>query len=368
MTIAARLGVLLEDQEGRFLANLGGYTKVTVNKGLNTVGEATVTIPDVYPIDFFKEYQRVKISWTKDGRTPTLIDGLLWHVVGALYREDAKEVELMLIDSLGLLEGVIIAYPSESIYADKTLENGNNGPADDLIKAYVRENGGNLTVDGTRGLGLFNVEPDRSLGYVTSKEAAFRPLLETCRELADDSAAHGQPIYYDVRHSENSAVFTFIVRVGFWGVLQTETGLRFSKRAGTLADVNVTYDFRKKVNWVYVGGEGQGLERTIAKVIRPGYRRLGRFDVRESFVDASSAEEDEALESEGYAELERLRSKPVLTARLVEGPGAFFGFNYNLGDLVLAEARGMLFNAIIDAYSISAEGTTINTEVRITSI
>lgn len=362
-----RLSIALGNQEQQFIGNLSGYLRASFSRALNTPGEGSIVLPDVYPPDFFQELQRVRVTWAKDGRTPALLGDTIWHVKGMIYDEDNQTVELLVVDNLGLLKNVIIAYPADSEYADKTEENGNNGPVDDLIKAYVRENGGSLTVDGFRGLGLIAVDPDRSMGHVTSKQASYQPLLDTIKSLADESKAKGLSLYYDLVQYERGFL-RFVMRYGLWGTMQTDTGLRFSKRSGTLTNVVITYDYREKTNLVIVGGEGQGLERITATIRRPDYQRIGMYDFGERFVDASSAETAEAMESEAYTELERTRVKPKLTASLVEGPGAYFGFNYNLGDLVVAEARKQSFTAIIDAFSVSAEGENVSTDVRITSV
>ena len=357
-----RLGVELETQGGEFITDLGDYVRISVSRSLNNIGEGTVTLPNRFTPDFFQEFMRLRITHPESGE---LVGGTRWHIKGDTYDGDSDTLGLIVVDDLGLLAGEIVAYPADSVYADKTLENGNNGPIDDLMRQYVRENGGPSTVEAYNKIPTLTVEPDRSVAGVSSKEAAYQSLVDVLREFAEESKGAGLPLYFGLIHNVVTNTYQFVVRPILWGVDRSESGAVFSQSAGKLISLTVTRDYRDKADFIYVGGDGNGLDRIIGTASRVGLLKRSPFDVALKFVDAGDTVEDAVMTAEGYAALERGRVRRVLTAGVADTPAFRFGTDYFFGDQVLVEVASVRYKAIIDAFSLSAENDTVTPDIRL---
>src|SRR5262249_53358050 len=135
----------LADPFGNRIKLLRRWTKIAGFRKANTVGQLRLTVArSEIGAAYLMRDARLEV-W-RDGRL--LLDAiwLLRGVKRATMKGGRRMLELLFFDQLDLLDGAIVAYPAGSAQAVKT------GPADDLIKAYARENIGYLATDPDRNL------------------------------------------------------------------------------------------------------------------------------------------------------------------------------------------------------------------------
>jgi hypothetical protein len=257
-------------------------------------------------------------------------------------------------DTLDLLDRRIIAYPPETLYAEKTFEHGNNGPADDLMKAFVRENLTADAVDTERDASAyFEVDGDASLGATVEKSASYRSLLATVKELADASAEAGAPLYFDVAPG-NKFLFTVTTQGGL-------RNLTFGPAYHNLDDASISVIYDEEVTVVYVGGDGEGAGRLVETVLgRVGRSAFGR---KEIFHEANDIDVSSVLIEEGTARL--VRPKIVIEGRTIDTPQVQFGRDYFYGERVQASVHGYTVDCHIDAFSIDYSNGSENLDVRL---
>lgn len=345
--------IVLDNPVGEEIGSISDWISFEVSRSVNTLGAGVLTVRDTYPIGYWRKNMRVRIYRAIPGYSPQLIGRTVWFVRGWELDEEAGTWTIFLQDNFFILKRMLVAYPGETTYADKTIEEGTNDEADDLIKAFVRENGGSLTTDPDREVAGLSVEVNTSLGVNTEKTAPYANLLDTLNGLASDSAQQGTTIFFDLIWRQSVNDFFFYTREGFLGADRTVQGLTFSKGHGNLTAVRITWDYREEVTVVYVGGEGQGAGRLVATVENATALLNDPFARIESFTDARDAVEDTVLEAEGRLALYKATPKATLTGEIIDSPLSRFGVHFDYGDQVYAEARGITFTAHIDAFSIN---------------
>lgn len=365
--MATTYNILLDDTIGDEIGVISDWISFSVARSVNALGEGTIVMRSPQSIGFWRKNMRVRIYRVMPGYSPQLVGRTLWFVRGWELDEDNGTWTLFLQDNLFLLKRMLVAYPSETTYADKTIEEGANDTADDLIKAYVRENGGSLSTGG-RGADYFTVEVDIGDAAATEKTASYANLLGTCSELASDSAEQGIPLFFDLIWRPNASDFFFYTRTHYLAADRTVDGLTFSRTNGNLRGVKITWDYREELTHVYIGGEGEGAGRLIATLSNDLAIINDPFARVEGFVDARDAIEDTVLEAEGRSALNKATPKATLIGEIIDSPLSRFGIHFDYGDQVYVEARGITFTAHIDAFSISVEGGSETVDVKLKGV
>lgn len=359
----------LQNAVGTPVKALDNYISFECAQSIHNVGSMTLRVPDQFPMGYFRRDMRLMVRRNFVGSGSYLVGRSPWFIRSAEFSEDDERWTLTAVDKLDILRRPIIAYPPESLYADKTIENGNEAYHDNMMKAYVRENLGTLALDGARDLsGYIEVEPDTSLTQYTEKQAGWRNLLATLKELADDAKNLGYNIFFDlIYHEDRDPQFLFVVRQNFLGADRASMGqVKFSRVLRNLRNATVKYDYTEEATYAYVGGEGQDLDRLIWEVPVQNAIDQSPFGRVEIFVDAREAIEETVLEAEGRSELTRQRAKIVLAAELLETSRQLFLRDFGYGDRVPVSVRGVEFLAIIDAYRLShTRGQTTQLDIRV---
>jgi hypothetical protein len=349
----ASYAVELTDPFGHHVGNLD-WLSFDCSRALNTLGNATFTFSGNYPIGFFRKNQRIKLH-RHTNKGGYLVGRTVWFVTQFTYNDDDHIWTVRAEDTMKILNNPIVAYLADTVYADKTFDNENEGTADDLMKEYVRENLGADVTDSFRDESAnLTVEAGTHEGGFTEKQASYRKLLSVCQELADDSAGTGIEVYFDVTFVENAnPQFIFITRVGdLYG--NRSSLLTFYKGNGTVERAELTWDYSKEITYGYVGGDGEGAERVVLE-INSGLDSGAPFERSEELYDARGAYATTALYAEGRTQLQKSQGILSITANLKETNEIKFGHDFDFGQKVGLSVKGYMVEALIDKFSIQAE-------------
>lgn len=163
-------------------------------------------------------------------------------------------------------------------------------------------------------------------GQVTGR-GRWQDLLTLFQELADQGAVNGIPPGFRVVQLSN----------GLWFETYQPTD-RTAKVKFSLGLSNMSeFTYKRtapEVNYVYVGGAGEGTARTIYE--KGDNASIALWGRREGFIDATSAATTTELDAAATKELTDKRERNSFAVTPVDLPKMAFGVHYGLGDRVSA--------------------------------
>jgi hypothetical protein len=228
--------------------------------------------------------------------------------------------------------------------------------ADDMIKEIVDEQVGSSASE--TGRNRISVAADLSAASSFSKAFAWRNVLRTCQEIAEQANQNDEYLAFDVVRT-NIAEFE----------LRTYTGQRgrdhsrdsndprlVSRKTGNLFEASFGTSHSNERNYIVVGGKGEETARTI--VDRSDTTRINssQWNRRERFEDGRNAgTTTAALNSIGDAALDEFKPKQILTGTLKDTTGMKYGIHYGFGDLLTAEAFGYAVDVHVSGVKVTVD-------------
>lgn len=326
-------------------------------RSFNTVGAATLIIPDYIDRRSLRKNTRMRL-WRRglDGTTRSFGD-TEWFLRKIRHSYNDQTYTLEFEDALSLLAFRLVAYTSETPYADKTLEEfglivpDDSLRIDNMMRAYVRENYGALALDANRINSLISIEEDKNLGPYGDQKASWKLLSDTLSGLANMSAEKGLELFYDFVPQPDG---TFMFKV--WDKIRNvDRGsdsfsiLTLSEELNHLTEVEEIEDYSEIGTYAYVLGYDSGPSQIIVERsndLEIANDPFGRIEFTE---EAPDIDVDRVLENIGDAALRGKRPKRTVSARVVEGTGIVYGRDYNYGDRVMIHVGTRKYNCHVKA-------------------
>ena len=277
-----------------------------------------------------------------------LVGGTTWLVARRQRLVSKTYEQLIRITALhpnSLLAARVVAYDEESAEADKT------GAADDIIKAYVRENFLTAT-DTARNLpaARFAVEANAGAAPSVKKAASYRTVLTTCQEIAAAAAAAGTYTGFEVFSPTETGAYTLRTYTGQRGENRSSTSTKplvLTLTRGSLNSVELDEDWTEMVSAVYAGGSGKKSERLVsspaldqALIDQTPYGRI------EWFQSVSAVDDSTILDDEAARVLREKRPRTIFTGDVKDTEYATFGEEYDWGDRVIGEYTDLRVAAV----------------------
>jgi hypothetical protein len=319
------------------LGVIQAFTSLEYVRTENTIGNMILTIPrELMRYEDFAVGQLFEIWREKHGSLELQNDTAYFLQDWQFYTDtDGREyIQLYATDANWLLDTAIVWAYAGSSQAEKT------GKPDDMMKAIVREQLGELVVAERRKL---TVQNDVGAGGASiTKAFAYRNVLTVLQELADIANENGVYLAFDVVRTA-PATFQFRTYAGQRGTDHSRTSgdpRLVGKQYGNLAEASFGTFHSNERNWVLVGGQGE--EDARVTVERYNTSRIGesKWNRREFFKDSRDNDNTAALQADGDEVLNDHKPKQILTGRLLDTPGMQFGVHYQFGDIVTAQAFG----------------------------
>lgn len=328
----------LYSPQGQLTAVLDRFLTANIQRSVNRVGSLSLSLPwGAYPTSLFQD-NSIILPWRSADGGPLKLVGQTWFSLQksdkGLSSSGLKTLDLTCYDPIFFLGAHDIDYAAGSAYADKT------GAADDIMKAYVRENMGALATDAAR-----NMEPwilavtNLGAGPSTSKSASHRDLLTTLQEIASDSFTKGTYLAFDITAADpsSSIYLKFRTYTGARGVDHSwTTGTNpviLDPENGNLAECVRTIDNTNTGNAITAGGQGEGASRVMATAADASVSQ-SIWNRRELFVDARNGETAASVQAEADAALKANRKRTTFAAKFVPTPGIQFMREFDFGDIV----------------------------------
>lgn len=304
--------------------------------------------------DWITRDTRLELWRRFDGGIPALIGGQ-WLINKFSITGNDEGIYLEAADFNALLDNRIIDYAASTpevanAYTDKT------DYADDMIKAFVRENIGSLATDTARRLANVSVAIDQSLAPSVSKQASRKNLLTTLQEIALDSAAQGTYLTWGWTFDDNAA--TFDTRITCWGANRGSTSgntMIISRARGSLLEPSLTYDYTGERNVIKVGGMGEGAARVIGSASSTSATE-SPYSRKEYFAYGYNTDDVATLNAEANAILQEKRARLVLTGKIAETKTMRYDVDFGYGDIVVGEYAGHSIDCHINTVGAVVEG------------
>lgn len=324
----ADFSIWYSDAFGRGRRRLAAWSRLDAERRLNQIGILhELLLPlDSAPAVLLQRDARLDV-WRNDA--PLMETA--WYVrrFGFAERGGQRYVSLGGYDALYHLAARIVVGAASSARAVK------EGPADDLIKAYARENLGSLADAAERDLSAYlTVADDESAGPVVARSVARQNLWRVMQGICFESAQRGTRLYVDLVPLPDGRLElrTFVdVR----GVDHRRAGLgpvALSVDVGTLAESERSRDYTDEHSYVYVGGRGIDAERLVVEVGDDARAASSPWGRREIWVDGRYLSTSDSLTALGNESL--WQGLPVEQIQGIAGEG--FGERWGFGDLVEA--------------------------------
>lgn len=322
-------------------------------RSFNTVGAATIVIPDYIDRRSLRKNTRMKL-WRRglDGTT-RLFGDTHWFLRKITHNYTDQTYTLAFEDAMLLLSFRLVAYTSQTPYADKTLEEfalitpDDSLRIDNMMRAYVRENYSTLALDTDRINDHITVEEDRNIGPFGDQKAGWRVLSDTLNSLASMSAEKGVDLFYDLVPQPDD---TFVFKV--WDKIRGQDRgsdsfsiLTLSQELNHLTEVEEIEDYSDTATYVYVLGYDSGPSQIVVEVsntVEIANDPFGRVEFTE---EAPDVDVDRVLANVGQSALFGKRPRRTVSARAVEGTGIVYGRDYNYGDRVMILVGTRKYNA-----------------------
>lgn len=349
------LEVWIDDPTGARISHLDKLQTLDLIQSVNKVGQFNATISS--DLD--------KIVLQRDNLLEFWQDGAL-EAVGFIRYWKFSGLDKITIrgpDIKHLLERRIVAYAAESAQSKKSDQ------ADDMMKAIIRENFGASATDADRNLtslGL-TVEADVALGPTINLAFAYQNVLEALMKINEASRNAGNEVWYDLVPGFSSSNLltaefkTYVNQPGNDRRTASSSPVLIGLDYGNLENAELEYDYREEVNYVYVGGAGEGAERLVREVEDATAEGASVWNRIEGFVDARSDGDTSVLDNKGKAALAEKRGRITFSGEVIDTEQARYGRDWKLGDRVTARYLGQEYDCLIAAtrQSVSDRGRTV---------
>jgi ReqiPepy6 Gp37-like protein len=349
--MAATYNILLFSPFGVAFGDLNAFESFEAALVENDVGALTITLPPSYRYDRFQKDGRIAVYRTIAGRPPDLLGNALWLIRSRRKTLDRgrRAIIIRAVHANDLLRRRIIAYNAGTANTSKT------GAADDIIKAFAREQLTTAT-DTTRNVtsAIFTIQVDTTQGPSISKAATRRNLLTVCQEIANAAATAGTYTGFEVR-ALSEASLQLVTYIGQRGTDRRSTTAQPLLLTVDAALGRLTYseDWSSEISSVYAGGQGEGTQRAIGTATDAGLIGSSPFGLVEDFYQDNLTSDTTQLNDDADQQLFARRSKVSFSASVDDIPGATFGIHYGWGDLVSAQFDDVSFDCRVNPVRVS---------------
>jgi hypothetical protein len=350
--MGAKHRIIVRTHDGKYLTELNRWSSLQYGRFVNNQGwwmvvlpgDTDTLLPDVDRIlEFYRKPEGGEERLEMVGFTR------YWD-----WFESSPENEHLRMggeDPIGLLDRRIIAHAAGSDESSKT------EPADDMLKAIVRENMGvdaQLTEAGRPRAfppDHFEVTGNFGAGPEVARSFAWRNVLDVLVEICEASGTHGTPLYFDV-DSTGPGTFAFNTYVNSIGADRTaRTGSRpvvFSRENNNIRSPFLRIDHRDEHNYVWGGGQGQESDRVIDP--EKDLLRIGRsiWAKREVFQDAREESTVQGVADKAFERLQNDRPRRIFRGDILDTPQSAYGIDWAYGDKVTVRYKNEEFEGIIN--------------------
>lgn len=313
------------------------FTQLRYDKILNNIGSCTIQMPydgidliELLPFDTIIQIKR-KLP------DETAFSNEDFYILRNVTRTRNGDNEFFIFGGLSaayLLGGRII-YPDD----DPLVAGGystKDGAADDVIRAYVREQAGDLA-SANRQIPDFTVAATGSIGKLIGRRLRYENLWK----IVDEIAKAGQvDFWFDRLEDGTGAIEMSVGRLGTDKTYKTTTPLPpytiLSPDRGNLSDPSIYIDKSNEETTMYVLSEGENTNRRLI-IVESGTQNATIYSRREAKLESRQNDRNSVTDliTNALAQIEKQSIKEEFSFDIVQGAGgAEYGVDLFLGDKI----------------------------------
>lgn len=318
----------------------------------NGVGVLVLVLPRSFDERLLRVDWRLEV-WRGAGTTLALEGETCWFI-RYWARDEQDNLIVRAYSATTLLTRRIVAYAAGTSYSEKT------APADDLVKAVVRENLGAMADDPDRDWHQWlQIEDNQSLAPTVARAFSRREVLAVCQDVCRESTEAGTALWFDIV-KDSAQGLLFRTYTGQRGADRSGEGTAgrvvLAPEMGNLADPFVAYDYSEEATVIYAAGQGQESARRVVEVEDAARTARSVFGRIEGLRDARSLTTEAALAAEGQTALRERRPRRHVRATLLETATTRYGMHWRWGDRVAWRVGSASGTATIEEVHVRLEG------------
>lgn len=351
--MAVRVYCQISNQFGSPLARVSGFfiLDYILNCAPGAVGVLELTLPPTFNLAFLVPDGQIGVYRSIDGRSPYLDNGAIYLI--ETIKVTSKSILVRAFHANILTTRRYVLYANGSTFANKSATF-----ADNQLKAYWRENAGNLIDVSREGVqtqadlsAYVSTQADQSLGPAIAMQGAHDPLDSVLQRICDASNTAGTYLTYEILNVGGTLTFcTYTVARGLDRRSGTASPMILSERRGNLIDAELTTDYHSEVTVAVAAGQGQNSERVIATSLDTTRMGVSPFHRIERVFEAANVFDATVIQD--AADAAKRDNRPIISigGKLVDTPSSVRGIHYDLGDLMSVEApvTGELIDVRLD--------------------
>lgn len=358
------------DHDGNFVWLLNEYEYLEFSQRINDSWNHNIRInkgyndPDLVMLRSFERDYIIQIRRTDPvlGTTELVYEGFHRTTVDQVKMDGSVIITMYGTGYTNLLKRRVIVPPAGQENSIKS------GVAETIIKEFVDEQCVSA-VDPARIIPGLSIETDASRGGAADYSARYTNLFTAVSRCAEQGL-----VDFGVVGGANRGEFELQVR-DLWG-----SDRRVGNTAGnvptkfdvTLNNMLIPILSRRgtdEVNFVFVGGQGEGINRTIQEEQNATAMAVSPWNRSEAFVDARNESAVAGLTTRGQAYLQENRARIELTFNIQQTLGTRWLRDWELGDLVTAVYGGYTFEKkIVEVSVVVSAGTTGQAQIEVISL
>lgn len=365
---------ILLDVFGNRVATIANHKRLayTLNASPGGIGALQLTVPASFDLSLFQIDGRVGVLRSIAGRAPSLDNNAMFLIRRLqIHRDDTATITCE--DATSLLRRRHILYYAGSAYSTYT-----GGTADNVIKAYVyQQMGAGISSANRIGVETYadvsaylSIQGSLSAAPVVDKAAAWRNLLDVCRELAESSAEAGTYLTFAIVAPTESTL-----ELRTWTTVRgvdhraTSSDPRiFSVARGNIENVEVDEDHTREVTFAAAGGIGEMDARMTGSYLDTARASISPFGRIEAWRDVSNVGNQGMLNDEAESTVRAGRPLITIAGSIVETAASTRGLQYDLGDLITVEHRGRSYDARLDLVQIVSENGRVTQQIGVRGV
>lgn len=307
-----------------------------MNCAPGAVGVLELTVSPAIDTNLLFRDGRITVHRSIDGAPPYMDNNAVYLIETVEYTTKQTFIRAFHVNTLTARR--YITYPSGSTFANKVA-----APADNMLKAYWRENAGTLIAgsrEGTQTGANLNTyvttDPDYSKGPNVQMVGAHDPLDSVLKRICDASNTAGTYLTYEIL-SNGATTFVFRTYTTQRGYDRRNTSVApmiLSEQRGNLRNAKLTTDYHDIASAAIAKGQGQNSDILIATALDTTLINASPFGRIERVIDMPNMVDTTTL---GYGAGSLLRdARPLVTiaGTLEDTRGSTRGINYDLGDML----------------------------------
>lgn len=334
--------VEIADSQGNPIGPIAGEFTLdyTLNCAPGAVGVMELTVSPAIPPSWLVPDARLSPFRSIDGRPPYRDNGAVFLLETFKYSSSSTFMRAYHANTLATRRYIL--YNSGTTFANKTATF-----ADNLLKAFWRENAGSLIDSSRDGVdtyadisALVQVEANRSQGPSVSMSGARDPLDSVMTRICDAASTAGTYMTYEIIALSDTLLElrTYINARGIDHRINTPTPVILGESRGNLENATLTVDYHDEVTFAVAGGQGQQDERIIASILDTSRAAVSALHRIEHFFDMSNVTSPTVIADDVNAALRSGRPTILGGGTLIDTPRTTRGIHYDLGDIIQFES------------------------------